>query len=116
MSRLNISTISAIANARFADVIGVMARRKQTISFSIDPTLADRFRDATKEYYGKLGLCFSAGMLMFLESDPPTQAKYIKAIFDAELAKEVGLLLDTARAEQLKKIKSREESGKTKRS
>jgi hypothetical protein len=93
-----------------------MARRKQTISFSIHPTLADRFREATKEYYGKLGLCFSAGMLMFLESDPATQAKYIKQVFDAEINEEVELLLDAARAEQLKKIKSREDSPKSKRS
>ena len=92
-----------------------MGRRKQTISFSIHPALADRFRDATKEYYGKLGLCFSAGMLMFLESDPAAQAKYIKRVFDAELQDEVELLLDAARAEQLKKVKPREDGPKSKR-
>lgn len=36
---------------------------------------------------------------MFLESDPATQAKYIKNVFDAELVEEVGLLLEAARAE-----------------
>ena len=99
----------------FADVIRDMARRKQTISFSIHPALADRFREATKEYYGKLGLCFSAGIMMFLESDPAAQAKYIKQVFDAELAEEVDLLLEAARTEQLKRIKPRDEGGKGKR-
>ena len=93
-----------------------MPRRKQTISFSINPVLAERFREATKEYYGKLGLCFSAGMLMFLESDPTTQAQYIRRIFDAELSDEIELLLKAARGEQLKRIRSREDGAKAKRS
>lgn len=92
-----------------------MARRKQTISFSIHPILADQFREATQEYYGKLGLCFSAGMLMFLESDPATQAQYIRRVFDAELKEEVQLLVDAARAEQVKKVRARDD-GKGKRS
>ena len=92
-----------------------MARRKQTISFSIHPALADRFRDATKEYYGKLGLCFSAGMLMWLEADPEVQADHLKRVFDAEIADEMLAVIEQAKAEQLKKIKAREDAPKGKR-
>jgi hypothetical protein len=90
-------------------------RRKQTISFSIHPELADRFREATKEYYGKLGLCFSAGMLMWLEADPDVQAQYLKRVFEAEVNAEMLSVIEQAKAEQLKKVKTREDGGKPKR-
>ncbi|HEV7298059.1 MAG TPA: hypothetical protein VGN72_01750 [Tepidisphaeraceae bacterium] len=92
-----------------------MPRRKQTISFSIDPVLADRFREATSAYFGKLGLCFSACMLMWLEADPEVQAKYLKRIFGAEVDEELLELIEQAKAEQLKRIKAREDGSKPKR-
>lgn len=91
-------------------------RRKQTISFSIHPALADRFRDATKEYYGKLGLCFSAGVLMWLEADPEEQATFLRRVFDAEVADEMIAVIEQAKAEQMKKIQAREQAPKAKRS
>ena len=92
-----------------------MPRRKQTVSFSVHPALADRFRDATKEYFGKLGLCFSAGMLMWLEADPETQARFLKRVFDAEVDDEMLAVLEQAKAEQLKAIKTRDAQAKPKR-
>ena len=87
-----------------------MARDKQPINFSVHRTLAERFRDGAKNYFGKLGLCFSAAMLMFLEADPQTQASYIKKVFDAEVEDEMEATVQAAKEEQLRKIKSREDS------
>ena len=92
-----------------------MSRAKQAVNFSVQRALADRFRDASKNYFGKLGLCFSAAMLMFLEADPQTQGKYIKKIFDAEVGDEMEATIEAAKEEQLKKIKSRDDGGKAKR-
>ena len=57
--------------------------RKRTISFRIDPQLADRLHEATKPYYGKHGACLSAAMLMFLEADPKVQAEYLARMYEA---------------------------------
>ena len=92
-----------------------MARSKQGVNFSVHRDLAERFREATREYYGKLGLCFSASLLMFLEADPQVQAQYIKRVFDAEVDDEVEATVELAKEEQLKRIKQREDSPKSKR-
>lgn len=92
-----------------------MAKNKQSVNFSVQRVLADRFREATKQYYGKLGLCFSAAMLMFLEADPQTQGKYIKRIFEAEVEDEVGATIQAAKEEQMRRIKTREDGSKSKR-
>jgi hypothetical protein len=92
-----------------------MAKSKQGVNFSVHRDLADRFREATREYYGKLGLCFSAAMLMFLEADPQTQGQYIKKVFDAEVDDEIESAIQAAKEEQLKKIKAREDGTKPKR-
>jgi acyl-CoA reductase-like NAD-dependent aldehyde dehydrogenase len=52
---------------------------------------------------------------MFLEADPKTQGEYIKRIYDAEINDEVEDAIAAAKAEQLKKIRSREENPKSKR-
>ena len=88
---------------------------KRTVSFRIQPQLEERFRQATSDYYGKLGLCFSAAIVMFLEADPKTQGEYIKRVFDAEVRDEVDAVLEAAKAEQLRRIKSREQGGPGKR-
>lgn len=90
--------------------------QKRPVSFRIHPVLADRFQDAVGPYYGKLGACFSAAILMFLEADPAVQGDYLKRIYDAEIDSEVEDMVVAAKAEQLKKIKAREEGGKSKRS
>ena len=95
----------------FWSVIGAMPR-KQTISFLVNPALASRFREMTKAYYGKLGLCFSAAMLQFLESDPKTQADLIQRVFKAELEDEVEELLDTVQARQARHARVREPKDK----
>ena len=93
----------------------VMAQ-KRTVSFRLHPVLADRFTDLTSAFFGKVGACFAAAILMFLESDPKTQGEYLKRIYDAEINDEVEDAIAAAKAGQLKKIKSREESAKGKRS
>jgi hypothetical protein len=93
---------------------GGMAR-KQTINFLVHPQLAAQFREMTKAYFGKLGLCFSAAMLQFLETDPRQQAEYIKRVFEAELNDEVDEVVQAARTEQARRIKSREKEHKEKR-
>jgi hypothetical protein len=85
--------------------------RKQTISFVVHPTLGGQFREMTQNYFGKLGLCFSAAMLQFLETDPRVQAEYIKRVFDAELNEEMQTTIEAAKAEQLKRINAREDGG-----
>ena len=85
-----------------------MPRNKQSVNFSVHKELADQFREATREYYGKLGLCFSAAILMLLEADPVKQGEYIKRVFDAEVDDEVTATVLTAKEEQLKRIKHRE--------
>ena len=115
MSSLNIRTLVRLARERGESSNSGVARRKQTISFSVHPELADRFREATKEYYGKLGLCFSAGMLMWLEADPEKQAAYLKRVFEAEVNDEMLSIIEQAKGEQLKRIKSREDGTKSKR-
>lgn len=54
-------------------------------------------------------------MLMWLEADPETQAKYLKRVFGAEVDEELLELIEQAKAEQLKRIKSREDVSKPKR-
>jgi hypothetical protein len=86
--------------------------RKQAINFSVHPQLATQFREMTKSFYGKLGLCFSAAMLQFLETDPKAQAEFIRRVFEAELNDEVAEAVEAAKAEQTRRIKARDQKGK----
>ena len=90
--------------------------QKRPISFRVHPALAERFQEAAGPYYGKLGACFGAALLMFLEADPKEQGEFLKRVYDAEISDEVEDAIAAAKATQLKKIKSREESSKGKRS
>jgi hypothetical protein len=92
-----------------------MPKNKQAVNFAVQRALVTRFRDMTKNYFGKLSLCFSAALLMFLEADPQTQAQYIKKVFDAEVNDEMDATLQAAKEEQMRKIRSREEPSKSKR-
>lgn len=89
--------------------------QKRPVSFRIHPVLADRFQESVGPYYGKLGSCFSAAILMFLEADPAVQGEYLKRIVDTEIDDEIEDMIAKAKAAQLKKIKAREEGTKTKR-
>lgn len=90
--------------------------QKRPISFRVHPALASRFQEAVGPYYGKLGACFSAALLMFLEADPKTQGDFMKRVYDAEINDEVEEAINIAKAGQLKKIKVREDGSKGKRS
>lgn len=90
--------------------------QKRTVSFRLHPLLADRFTQLTSAFYGKVGACFAAAILMFLEADPKAQGEYLKRIYEAEINDEVEDAVDAAKAAQLKKIKSREDGTKGKRS
>jgi hypothetical protein len=89
--------------------------QKRAISFRLDPALAKRFQEATSPFFGKIGACFAASILMFLEADPKTQGEYVKKIYDAEISGDIEAAIQQAKSEQLKKIKSREDAPKSKR-
>jgi hypothetical protein len=82
------------------------------VSFRLNPALAKRFHEATSSFYGKIGTCFGAAILLFLEADPKVQGEYIKRIYEAEIADEIDEAIEHARSEQMKKIKAREGSSK----
>ena len=84
--------------------------RKQNVNFSVHQDLANQFRDATRQYYGRLSMCFSAAMLMFLESDPKVQAEYLKKVLDGEVKDEVDAAVEAVKAEKVKRINARERS------
>ena len=51
----------------------------------------------------------SAAMLMWLETEPDVQAKYLARVFDAELKSGVAAAVAEAKGEQRKKIARREQ-------
>ena len=89
--------------------------QKQTVSFRINPQLLQQFQKAAEAYDGKLGACFAAACLQWMESDPQIQGEYLKRLYEAELRGEVEVAIAAAKAEQGKRIKAREESTKSKR-
>ena len=84
--------------------------KKLNINVFVDRTLGETFRDAAEHYNGRLGMCFSAAMLMWLETDPNEQVKYLARVFDAELRNGVASAVAEAKREQLKRIVRREKS------
>ena len=87
-----------------------MARstKKLNINVFVDRALGEAFRHAADHYNGRLGMCFSAAMLMWLETEPDVQAKYLARVFDAELKSGVAAAVAEAKGEQRKKIARRE--------
>ena len=81
--------------------------KKENINVWVDRRLATAFRNAAKGYFNRLGMCFGASMLMFLEADPQTQGEYLKRVFQAEIDDEVTELLEAASAEQNRRTKAR---------
>lgn len=86
--------------------------RKRTVSFRVDPLLVTKFQEAAKPYYGKVGACLSAAILLWLEQDPAVQGQYLKKLYEAEIDSEVAAVIDGAKAEQLRRIKAREQREK----
>ena len=89
--------------------------QKQTVSFRIHPELLQRFQKSADPFQGKLGACFSAACLQWLETDPEAQGELLKRLYEAELRDEVATAVERAKAEQLKRIKSREDGIKGRR-
>jgi hypothetical protein len=84
--------------------------QKQTVSFRMDPHLLQRFQQASDVFKGKLGACFSAACLQWLESDPEVQGEYLMKLYQAELRGEVEAAVEQAKAIQSSKIKVREQA------
>ena len=82
--------------------------QKQTVSFRIPPELLEQFQKSAEAFQGKLGACFSAACLQWMETDPEVQASYLTRLYEAELRDEVTVAVDQAKAEQAKRIKHRE--------
>jgi hypothetical protein len=82
--------------------------KKLNINVFVDRALGEAFRHAADHYNGRLGMCFSAAMLMWLETDPDVQAKYLMRVFDAELKHGVAAAVDEARREQQHRIVQRQ--------
>lgn len=82
--------------------------KKLNINVFVDRALGDAFRHAADHYNGRLGMCFSAAMLMWLETDPDLQGKYLARVFDAELKSGVAAAITEAKREQRKRIERRE--------
>ncbi len=80
---------------------------KVNVNFAADPQLVARFREATRQYLGRLGTCFSAAMAMWLAADPQEQGLWLKRVYEAEIDKEVQSLIEEIRVEQAAKTKER---------
>jgi hypothetical protein len=44
--------------------------KKVKLNAYVDDRLAQQFRQLAKTYYGRIGMCVSAAMLQFIETDP----------------------------------------------
>jgi hypothetical protein len=86
--------------------------RKQMVTFRADPAMVRQFREAAKPYYGRLAVCFSAALLMFMEADPREQGQFVKRIYDADVNDEISSILEGIRAEQTKRVKLRDRAEK----
>lgn len=85
---------------------------KINVNFAVDPELADRFREATRPYLGRLSMCFSAAMAMWLAADPEEQGLWLKRVYEAEIDDQVQRLLGELREEQIRKVKQKDGSPK----
>lgn len=86
-----------------------MDGRKDDPEFSCNPVLAEAFKKGMKPFKGKLGLCCAAALLQFLESDPAVQRDLVQRVFETELNEEMEAAIESALAEQQRKIKKRRE-------
>ncbi len=82
--------------------------KKENVNVWVNRRLAQEFRKTAKGYFNRLGMCYGAAMLMFLEADPATQGEYLKRVFHADVDDEVVELLKAAKGEQARRIAARE--------
>lgn len=87
---------------------GMASRRNENLNLNVNREVAKRFREVAARYDNRLGLCATAGLLMFLRSDPLEQAKYIRLVQEAELVDQVTEMLKFVKDEQLAAIRERE--------
>ena len=78
-----------------------MAKKK--VGIFIHDAVSDALDEASEQFAHKKGLCVSAAILMFLESDPKSQRKYVERVAIAELGGGVPSLLTDAKAEQARR-------------
>jgi hypothetical protein len=81
--------------------------KKENVNIWVNRRLAQEFRKAAKAYFNRLGMCYGAAMLMFLEADPATQGEYLKRVFHADVDDEVEEVLSAVKIEQSRRITSR---------
>lgn len=93
---------------------GMAKKKKENINIFCNRRIADAFRKVAEQYLGRLGLCHSAAMLLFMEADPRTQADYLNRVYRAELDEAVEKLLEEVRGEQRKRVLERDEKEKAK--
>ena len=92
-------------SVRVQCVMSQMARR-DTLSISTHPEISKRFREAAGKFDGRIGLCHTAAMLMFLEAAPDVQGDFINRAFNAQLKDQVEALLNEIRDQQARKVQA----------
>ena len=81
---------------------------KTKFNVAVDASIETRFRKIAEAYGGQLGRCLAGAMLQFIETDPKIQAELLTRCFQAEIHESMEELVEQAKAEQVKRIKSRE--------
>ncbi len=74
----------------------------------VNRQVATAFREAAKKYDGRIGLCASAALLMFLEADPKVQGEYLNRVFQVDLTEQVDDALAAVKEEQARRVAERE--------
>jgi DNA repair exonuclease SbcCD ATPase subunit len=85
-------------------------RRSENMNMYVHRGIAKAFRGAAAQYDGRIGLCASAALLMFLESDPKIQGEYISRVFQLDLKDQVEDALREVKEEQARRVEEREHS------
>ena len=85
---------------------------KINVNFAVDPQLAERFREAAKPYLGRLSMCFSAALAMWLAADPEEQGRWLKRVYEAEIEGQVQQLIAELCEEQSQKVKHKKPRAK----
>ena len=88
---------------------------KKTVNVFVDERIAAEFRKSAEAFKGRQGMCLGAAMLMWLESSPETQGKFLTRVFEAEVRDQVADLLAEIRREHAKRaLEDKPPSRKTK--
>lgn len=80
---------------------------KKKVGIFIHDAVADALDEASGRFAHRKGLCISAAILMFLESEPEVQRRYVERVAIAELDNSVQGLLLEIRAEQARRTGQR---------